>query len=84
MDGEVSIQQQGTEQPFVYRGFRMIDQQKLMEMRGDVLRQWSQSGLLPLIYAQVFSLDLMREIFSKQVNLGKGPAILMGDTATPN
>ena len=84
MDGEVSIQQQGTEQPFVYRGFRMIDQQKLMEMRGDVLRQWSQSGLLPLIYAHVFSLDLMREIFSKQVNLGKGPAILMGDTATPN
>ena len=73
MDGEVAIQQQGLEQPFVYRGFRMIDQEKLREVRGDVLRTWNQNGLLPLIHAHLFSLDLMREIFGRQVAAGKGP-----------
>ena len=35
MDGEVSIQQQGNDQPFVYRGFKMVDQEKLRDLRGD-------------------------------------------------
>ena len=29
MDGEVAIQPEGFEQPFVYRGFRMVDEEKL-------------------------------------------------------
>lgn len=74
MDGEVAIQQDGVEQPFIYRGFQMIDQEKLREVRGDVLRGWNQSGLLPLIYAHLFSLDLIREIFGRQAQQGKGPA----------
>ena len=73
MDGEVSIQQEGVEQPFVYRGFQMINEQKLSDLRGDQLRKISQSGMLPLIYAHLFSLALMREIFARQVNLGKMP-----------
>ena len=73
MDGEVAIQQEGVEQPFVYRGFQMIDQEKLREVRGDVLRGWNQSGMLPLIYAHLFSLELIREIFGRQVQQGKGP-----------
>ncbi len=73
MDGEVSIQQEGTEQPFIYRGFRMVNEEKLRDVRGDVLRGWNQSGLLPLIHAHLFSLELMREIFARQVQLGKGP-----------
>ena len=31
MDGEVAIQPEGFEQPFVYRGFRMVDEEKLRE-----------------------------------------------------
>ncbi len=73
MDGEVAIQQEGNDQPFVYRGFKMIDENKLREVRGDVLRTWNQNGLLPLIYAHLFSLDLMRDIFARQVGAGKGP-----------
>ena len=73
MDGEVAIQQEGNDQPFVYRGFQMVDENKLREVRGDVLRGWNQSGLLALIHAHLFSLDLMREIFGRQVQLGKGP-----------
>jgi hypothetical protein len=73
MDGEVAIQQEGIEQPFIYRGFRMIDQEKLRDIRGDILRGWNQNGLLPLIYAHLFSLELIREIFGRQIQLGKGP-----------
>ena len=73
MDGEVAIQQEGAAQPFIYRGFQKINQEVLREVRGDVLRGWNQSGLLPLIYAHLFSLDLIREIFGRQVQQGKGP-----------
>jgi len=74
MEGEVAIQQGGSDRPFVYRGFKMVNQDKLRELRGDLLRTWNQSGLLPLIYAHLFSLDLIRDIFARQVALGKGPA----------
>ncbi len=73
MDGEVAIQQEGNDQPFVYRGFRMVNEEKLRELRGDLLRTWNQNGMLPLIYAHLFSLELMREVFAKQVQAGKGP-----------
>jgi hypothetical protein len=73
MDGELALQIDGQEQPFTYQGFRMVDESKLREVRGDVLRGWNQSGLLALIYAHLFSLDLVREIFGRQVQLGKGP-----------
>jgi hypothetical protein len=51
----------------------MVDENKLREMRGDVLRSWNQNGLLPLIYAHLFSLELVRDIFGRQVQSGKGP-----------
>ena len=73
MDGEVSIQQQGNDQPFVYRGFKMIDQEKLRDLRGDVLRTMNQNGMLALIFAHLFSLEHMSEVFARQVQQGKGP-----------
>jgi hypothetical protein len=74
MDGEVAIQQEGKEQPFIYRGFQMVNEEKLRDLRGDVLRGWNQSGLLPLIFAHLFSLELMRDVFARQIDQGKGPA----------
>lgn len=73
IDGEVSIQPDGAEQPFIYRGFLMVDEAKLNEMRGDQLRKIVQNGMLPLIYAHLFSLALMRDIFGRQMRLGKVP-----------
>lgn len=80
MDGEVAIQQEGTEQPFIYRGFKMVDEAKLRELRGDVLRTMNQNGMLAMIYAHLFSLQLIREIFGRQVQAGKGPEALAADT----
>lgn len=74
MDGEVAIARPDEpEKPYVYRGFQMINQEKLVEVRGDKLRTWNQNGLLPLIYAHLFSLDIMRIVFGKQVEQGKLP-----------
>ena len=73
MDGEVSIQQAGIEQPFIYRGFRMVDQEKLRDLRGDVLRTMNQNGMLALIFAHLFSLDLISGLFARQIQAGKGP-----------
>ncbi len=73
MEGEVSIQQDGVEQPFVYRGFQMINEEKLADLRGDQLRKISKNGMLPLLYAHIFSLSLMREVFARQVRTGKMP-----------
>jgi len=70
MDGEVTIQVEGAPQPFVYRGFRMVDEQKLADLRGDKLRRMSQSGMLPLLYAHLFSVSLMRDIFARQAQQG--------------
>jgi hypothetical protein len=74
MDGEVSIQPEGEgSQPFVYRGFQMVDENKLRDLRGDELRKISQNGILPLLYAHLFSLSLMSTVFQMQVQAGKGP-----------
>lgn len=75
MDGEVSIQPEGGSQPFIYRGFQMVDEEKLRELRGDVLRKMMQNGILPLIFAHLFSLQLMREVFAEQVKAGKVPLV---------
>ena len=73
MDGEVAIQPTGAEQPYIYRGFKMVDEDKFKELRGDELRKMNQNGMLTLIFAHLFSLSQMREVFAKQVEQGKAP-----------
>jgi hypothetical protein len=75
MDGEVAISRpDDPENPYIYRGFLMVNQEKLKDVRGDKLRAWNQNGILPLIFAHLYSLDIMRIIFGKQVEQDKLPA----------
>jgi hypothetical protein len=67
IDGEVTIQMEDSEQPFVYRGFRMVDENRLRELDGDVLHAWNANGVLPLIYLHLASLPLMRDIFARRI-----------------
>jgi hypothetical protein len=73
IEGEVSIQPANAEQPFVYRGFKMVAEDKLRELRGDTLRKMNQNGMLALVMAHIFSLPMIRDIFSRQVQQNKGP-----------
>jgi len=73
IDGEVAIQPSNSTQPFIYRGFQMVDENKMRELRGDTLRKMNQNGMLQLVMAHLFSLPTIREIFGKQVQQGKGP-----------
>ncbi len=74
IDGEVTIQPEGAPQPFIYRGFQMVSEDRLRELRGDVARKMIQSGLLALIYAHLLSMNIVRDIFARQVSQGKMPA----------
>jgi hypothetical protein len=69
------VQPQGSEQPFVYRGFQMVSEEKLRELRGDTLRKMNQNGMLHLMMAHLFSLSLVPELFGRQIRQGKGPQL---------
>jgi hypothetical protein len=73
IDGEVTIQPTEAQQPFIYRGFQMISDEKLRELNGDKLRKLNQNGALPLIMAHLFSLPMIREIFARQLQQNKVP-----------
>ena len=73
IDGEVTIQPDGAPQPFVYRGFRMVDEEKFRDLNGDVLRRINQNGILPLVNAHLFSLPQIRDVFGRQMQMGKVP-----------
>lgn len=73
IDGEVTIQPIEGDQPFIYRGFQMVAEEKLQDLRGDTLRKINQNGILPLIMAHMFSLALVRDLFGRQMLQGKLP-----------
>jgi hypothetical protein len=83
IDGEVSIQLNDQSQPSVYRGFKMIDETKFRDMRGDELRKLNQNGMLPLMMAHLFSLPLSRELYLRQIEQGKGPQPVPAQVAEP-
>ncbi|WP_427967052.1 SapC family protein [Altererythrobacter sp.] len=76
MDGEIAItMNENPENPFTYRGFRMVDENKLRELPTETVEALNKSGMLMLIHAHLFSLNLMRIIFGRQAQQGKGPQL---------
>lgn len=76
MDGEIAIStHENPDKPYVYRGFQMVNQEKLQKIPARKLKEWNDNGLSMLIHAHLFSLDLMRVIFGRQQQQGKGPLI---------
>nr|WP_246447724.1 SapC family protein [Novosphingobium flavum] len=57
VDGRVDVRRDG--EASAYNGFRIVDAERLGKVRGHVLRQWAQNGMLELIYSHLHSLDLM-------------------------
>jgi hypothetical protein len=74
MDGEIAITRNDMpDKPFIYRGFRMVDENKLRELSPETLDGLAKNGMLMLIYAHLFSLNLMRTIFERQLAQGRVP-----------
>jgi len=65
-DGEVTISQPDMPEPSVYRGFRMVAEEKLQALRGDQARKMVQNGMMGLIYAHLFSLSQITVLFERQ------------------
>ncbi len=83
IDGEIAITRNDMpDKPFIYRGFRMVDENKLRELPTATLENLSKNGMLMLIYAHLFSLNLMRTIFERQIALGKVPMPNPADEAS--
>ena len=75
MDGEIAItRSDAPDKPFVYRGFRMVDENKLRELPTETLEALNKNGMIMLIHAHLFSMNLMRRIFERQSAMGKVPA----------
>lgn len=72
-DGEFTAEPTGAPQPYVYRGFQIINEEAFKNIRGDLARKWIQNGLMPLIYAHFFSLQLLSNVFGRQSMQGKLP-----------
>jgi len=64
MEGQAQIQNPGMEQPATFAGFRMVDESKMQNLRGDQARKMVQNGMMGLLYAHLFSLSQMRELFA--------------------
>jgi SapC len=76
MDGEIAITRNDQpEKPFVYRGFQMVNEEKLRELPAATLEELNKNGMLIIIHAHLFSLNLMRTIFERQVASGKMPVL---------
>ena len=74
MEGEIAITRNDMpDKPFVYRGFRMVNEEKLRDLPTEKVEELNKSGMLMLIHAHLFSMNLMRVIFEKQSALGKVP-----------
>lgn len=74
MDGEIAItRNDNPDKPFVYRGFQMVNEEKLRELPVETLDTLNKNGMLILIHAHLFSLNLMRTIFERQMLQGKVP-----------
>ena len=74
MDGEVAItRNDDPDKPYLYRGFKMVDQDKLRDLDAETAKLWTGNGIMALIFAHLFSMDMMRIIFGRQVGKGLMP-----------
>lgn len=80
MDGEVTIEHTQGDKPFVYRGFGMINEEKVRALDAETSHLFNQNGLLALMHAHLFSLNITRDIFGMQVQQGKGPVSQLAAT----
>ncbi|EAQ30496.1 hypothetical protein NAP1_06950 [Erythrobacter sp. NAP1] len=84
MEGRIDITRNDMpDKPFVYTGFQMVNEEKLRELDKDVLDGLNKNGMLMLMHAHLFSMNLMRMLFERQSAQGKVPMPEGGTPAVP-
>ena len=84
MDGEIAITRNDMpDTPFVYRGFQMVDENKVRELSAEQVETLNKNGMMMLIHAQLFSMNLMRMLFERQSAQGKVPTQNAATPAVP-
>ncbi|MXO73869.1 multidrug transporter [Altererythrobacter aerius] len=74
MDGEIAITANANpEKPYIYRGFKMVNEEKLRDLDAETAKTWVANGIMAIIFAHLFSLQLMSNVFSRQMAQGKVP-----------
>ncbi|MHA7818637.1 MAG: SapC family protein [Erythrobacter sp.] len=83
-DGRMDITRRDMpDTPFTYTGFQMVNEEKLRELDSAVIAELNKSGMLMLMHAQLFSMNLMRHLFERQSAQGKVPMPNSGSPGTP-
>ena len=72
------------DKPFTYTGFLMVNEEKLRELDTEQLQALNSNGMLMLMHAQLFSMNLMRSLFERQSAKGMVPMPNAGTPAVPN
>jgi hypothetical protein len=74
MDGEIAITaNDNPEKPYIYRGFKMVNEEKLRDLDAETAKAWTANGIMAIIFAHLFSMQLMSTVFSRQMAQGKVP-----------
>lgn len=74
-DGQLSIKLPETGSPLLYQGFKIVGEEKLRALPEASITELVRTGMLPAIVAHLLSLDLLRDLFTKQIAQGKGPLL---------
>jgi hypothetical protein len=53
----------------------MVNEEKVRDLGAEELQRINKNGMLPLIMAHLFSMAVMRDVFGKQLQQGKGPQV---------
>lgn len=85
MEGRIDITRNDLpNQPFTYTGFQMVNEEKLRELPTETVEALNKNGMLMLMHAQLFSMNLMRTLFERQSAQGKVPMPNSGTPAVPS
>ncbi len=78
IDGEVTIQPGDAAQPFLYRGFRMVDEEKVRDADRRSAAQVQPERHPAAVYAHLFSLPQIRDVFAPADADGQGAQAARG------
>lgn len=70
MDGQIELALKDRKDPFVFRGFQIVNMDRLGELDAEKIKELSARGVLTLVHLHQVSLGLVPQILSRQISQG--------------